>query len=133
MKLSSKISSILIVIILMLSSIQGFAEPTPFKDIENVPEKTSILTLYEKGFVRGVGNDLYAPNSYTTVAEAIQFFVNFLDLNLDNIRFFKEPKATDYFKKADNDAWYSGALIIGAIKGAGFPSDIDPKQVLTRE
>ena len=133
MKLSSKINSLLIVFVLLLNSVQAFAVSTPFKDIDGIPEKASIISLYDKGFVRGVGNDLYAPDSYTTVAEAIQFFVNFLDLNLDNIRFIKAPKATDYFKNADNDAWYADALIIGGIKCAVFPADIDPNQLLSKE
>ncbi len=104
-----------------------------FKDIDNVPQKDAIIALHDKGFVNGVGNGFFAPNRPITVAEAMQLFVNVLDLNLDNIRFIKEPMATDYYSNADNDAWYADAFVIGGVKGIDFDADIMPGKKLTRE
>jgi hypothetical protein len=104
-----------------------------FTDLTNVVEKEKIVTLHEKGYINGVGNGLFSPKGIITAAEGIQFIVNVLDLNIDNVRFIKEPKATDYFPKAKNDAWYSKALIIAAVKGLNVPPDTDPKKAWTRE
>jgi hypothetical protein len=54
-------------------------------------------------------------------------------LNIDNIRFIKEPKASDYFKNAKDDAWYSNALIIISFSGLDLPSGMDPNTKWTRE
>ncbi|HVI40312.1 MAG TPA: S-layer homology domain-containing protein, partial [Anaerovoracaceae bacterium] len=55
------------------------------------------------------------------------------DLNIDNIRFIKEPKASDYFKKANDDAWYADALIIVSFSGLDLPADLDPNAKWTKE
>ena len=111
----------------------SFAAVKPFTDLTNVPAKEKILALQERGYVEGVGDYLFAPNDTITAAQGIQLIVNALDLNLDLIRFFKEPKATDYLKKANDDAWYANALIIASVKGLELQADLDPNQEWTRE
>lgn len=59
--------------------------------------------------------------------------VSALDLNLDTIRFVKEPHATDYFKNASDSAWYAQALIIAGVHGLDLPADLKPGEKLTRE
>lgn len=59
--------------------------------------------------------------------------VGALDLNLDTIRFVKEPHATDYFKNASDSAWYAQALIIAGVHGLDLPADLKPGEKLTRE
>jgi hypothetical protein len=59
--------------------------------------------------------------------------VNAAGLNLNTIRFAKEPKATDYFANANNSAWYAQALIIAGVHGLDLPADLQPGQKLTRE
>ena len=54
-------------------------------------------------------------------------------LNLDYIRFIKEPKATDYFVHADDDAWYAQALIISSVHGVGFMPEVMPNDGIDRE
>jgi hypothetical protein len=134
MNIKSKIVSLSIVTALTLTITgQSFAAAAPFTDLANVPQKQEILVLQEKGYVAGVGNKLFAPNATITAAQGIQLIVNALGLNIDLIRFFKEPKATDYFKNADNDAWYANALIIAAMNGLELSKDIDMNQGWTRE
>ena len=124
MSIKSKIISLSTVfaLILTFSSQCALAATTPFTDIDNVAAKDKIISLQEKGFVNGIGNGLFAPDSKLTAAEGIQLIVNSLDLNLDLVSFFKEPKATDYFKKADDSAWYADALIIAAVNGVDLPA-----------
>ncbi|MDP4094060.1 MAG: S-layer homology domain-containing protein [Bacillota bacterium] len=134
MKIKHKIAAISTAAILTLS-ISGnvFAAGTTFKDLDNVSAKNKIIALQNEGVVSGMADGIFSPNSKVTAAQSIQLFVRAFNLNLDTIRFIKAPKATDYFKKAKDDAWYSQALITGAVRGLDFPADIDPGRNLTRE
>ncbi|MEL7564242.1 MAG: S-layer homology domain-containing protein [Dehalobacterium sp.] len=110
-----------------------FAGTTPFRDLSSVNAKEKIIALQEKGYVNGVADGLFAPNGHVTAAEGIQFIVNALNLNLDLVRFIKEPKATNYFPHSNNNAWYSNTLIIAAVNGLELPTDLDPSEEWTRE
>jgi hypothetical protein len=112
---------------------QSFAAISPFSDLTNVTAKDKILALQEQGLVHGITNDLFAPNVTITAAQGVQLIVNALDLNLDLVRFLKEPKATDYYKNAKNDAWYANALITASVNGIVLPADLDPNKKWTRE
>lgn len=134
MKTKNKMAALATTAVLILTLAgQSFAATSPFTDLTNIKEKDDILSLQEQGIVKGTGNSLFSPSKVVTAAQGIQFIVNALGLNIDNIRFIKEPKATDYFKKADNDAWYANAFIIASINGLDLPNDLDPSQVWTRE
>jgi hypothetical protein len=112
---------------------QCFAAETPFTDINAVAEKDKIVSLQERGIVKGTGSGLFAPSSPVTAAQGIQLIVNAFGLNIDNIRFIKEPKATDYFSKANDNAWYANALIIASLNDMGLPADLDPNSKWTKE
>ncbi|MFC5467211.1 S-layer homology domain-containing protein [Cohnella suwonensis] len=77
------------------------------------------------------GND----DSKATIdaATAVTMIVKGLGLNIDDIRFFKEPKASDYFTKVKDNAPYAGDFIIAQHNGLGLPKDIDPAAKVTRE
>lgn len=105
----------------------------PFTDLVGRDDEAAIIRLYEEGIIKGIGNRTYLPKGGLTNAQAIQVLVNFFDLNLDTIRFIKAPLATDYFLHADNEAWYSEALIIGGVQGLGAASDLRPNEAMTRE
>ncbi|GED71137.1 hypothetical protein BRE01_48390 [Brevibacillus reuszeri] len=112
---------------------QSFAATTPFTDLTNVAAKDKIIALQQMGTIQGVENNHFMPDATVTAAQGIQLIVKALDLNLDNIRFIKEPKATDYFSKADNNGWYANALIIAAHNGFDLKADLDPNQVWSKE
>lgn len=111
----------------------SFAAAVPFTDLANVSAKDKIMALQEKGYINGDGRGLFAPDTVITAAEGIQLLVNAFGLNLDTVRFIKEPKATDYFPNAKNDAWYSSTLIVAAVNGVELPSGLDAEQQWTRE
>ena len=134
MTIKSKLFSLAATTVLILTFAgSGLAAVNPFTDLANVPAKEKILALQEKGFVKGVGNDLFAPEASITAAQSIQLIVNSFDINNDLIRFIKAPKATDYFIRANNNAWYADALIIASVNGLDLPADLDPRQTWTRE
>jgi len=112
---------------------QGFAATAPFTDLTNVAAKDKILVLQQMGALRGVENNHFLPDATITAAQGIQLIVGALDLNLDRIRFIKQPLATDYFAKADNKGWYANALIIAVHNGFDLPADLEPNQLWTKE
>ncbi|MCX7747440.1 MAG: S-layer homology domain-containing protein [Clostridia bacterium] len=134
MKMKNKFAALSTAAILTLS-IAGnvFATGISFKDLDHASAKDKITALQNKGVIRGTADGIFSPDGKVTAAQSIQLFVRAFNLNLDTIRFIKEPKATDYFKKAKDNAWYAQALIISAVRGLDFPADIDPNRTLTRE
>ena len=65
--------------------------------------------------------------------EGIHMINAAFDLNLDLIRFIKEPFASDYFTNVDDKAWYAYGLIVATVNGVELPADLNPKANWTRE
>lgn len=112
---------------------QSFAATQPFSDLTNVTAQDKIIALHERGIIHGVTSNQFAPQASITAAQGVQLIVNAFDLNLDFVRFAKEPKATDYYVLANNDAWYADTLIISAVNKIKLPADLDPNETWTRE
>ncbi|WP_188068266.1 S-layer homology domain-containing protein [Brevibacillus brevis] len=110
-----------------------FAATTPFTDLGQSGAKDKILSLQQQGVIKGVDDSKFAPNETITAAQGIQLMVNAFDLSLAAVTFIKAPQATDYFSKADNNAWYAGSLIIAAVNGLELPNHLDPNAEWTRE
>lgn len=111
----------------------AFAATTSFTDLNQVAAKEKIISLQQRGYLHGVDDKQFMPDATVTAAQGIQLIVNALGLNIDGIRFLQEPKATNYYAKADNDAWYAPVLIIAANNGLKLPADLDPDQAWSRE
>ncbi|MBB3128437.1 hypothetical protein FHS19_003091 [Paenibacillus rhizosphaerae] len=112
---------------------QQLASAAAFKDLNNVPDKEKIISLQNSGLINGISIDLFGPYKPLSEVEGVQLIVKAAGLNLDMVRFVKEPKASDYFPNANDHAWYSQALIIAAVNGLDIPADLKPNQKLTRE
>jgi hypothetical protein len=112
---------------------QSLAAAASFDDLNATPAKDKIVQLQQQGVLHGVSDTKFLPNAPVTAAQGIQMFVNAFDLNIDLLRFFKAPLATDYYVNANNDAWYADALIIAANNDIGLPADLDPGKNWTRE
>lgn len=112
---------------------QSYAAAAAFQDLSGTPARDQIVALQQKGVLHGVSAAQFMPNAPVTTAQGVQMFVNAFGLNLDTIRFIKEPQATDYFVKASNNAWYAKALIIAANNAMDLPPDLDPAKNWTRE
>lgn len=129
--LKTKTVLLLLLIASLCFSVAGSA--FAFDDIQNDQEKDAIEQLREKGILHGIGNGKFAPKGKMSVGTAVALIVKGMDLNIDHIRFIKEPKASDYFTKVDDRAWYAGAFIIAQHNGLDLPRDIDPEAQATRE
>ena len=134
MKFKTKVISLFIALVLTFAlSVQVFAASNSFADIEQISAKDKINSLLVKGIVKGTADGKFSPDSYITAAQGIQLIVNAFNLNIDDVRFFKEPKATDYFTKANDNAWYANAFIIASVKGIELPKDLEPDKQWTKE
>ncbi|MEC0371291.1 S-layer homology domain-containing protein [Paenibacillus chibensis] len=134
MKKPSKIITLSAAVALAFSLAgQDFASAAAFKDLDNVQDKDKIIALHDSGLIKGITAEQFAPNKTVTQAESVQFFVTALGLNLDFIRFVKEPQATDYYKHSNDSAWYAKALIIAAVNGLDLPADLNPNEKMTHE
>lgn len=134
MKTKFKMLTLSTVTALTLSFVgQSYAASNPFSDLTNIAATDKIVALHDQGIVRGITNEFFAPNETITAAQGVQLIVNAADLNLDLVRFFKEPKVTDYYKNAKDDAWYANTLITASVNGVELPADLDPNMKWTRE
>jgi len=129
-----KIKMLVLTAVLLLSMTgQSFAATNPFSDINDTASKDKIIKLYEDGVIKGTGNGLFNPDGTLTAAQGVQMIVNAFDISLASISFFKAPLATDWFKKADDNAWYADALIRAGANNIGLPTDFDPNAKWTKE
>lgn len=105
--------------------------------------KPLIVIMLVALFTMTIGGSVYAQNSKNQIkpsvkssidaATAVSMIVKGLDLNIDNLRFIKEPKASDYYTKVRDDAPYAGDFIIAQYNGLNLPKDINPNAKVTRE
>jgi len=104
-----------------------------FSDTKNDPNASKIAELQSKGILKGEKDGLFKPGDKLTFAAGISIIVNGLDLNLNAFDFIKEPKASDYFTKIKDDAWYAKAFVISQFNDLNVPQDVDPNAAMTRE
>lgn len=132
MKLKIKMIILAAVLILSMTG-QSFAAASPFTDINDSKSKDQIIKLYEDGVIKGMGNGLFNPDGTVTAAQGVQLIVNAFDISLAAFLFIKAPQATDWFKNANNNAWYADALIKAGANNIGLPADLDPNAKWTKE
>ncbi len=129
-----KIKILTLTTLLLLSmTVQCFAATNPFTDINDSPSKDKIVALYDAGVIKGLGNGSFNPDGTVTAAQGVQLIVNAFDISLAKFTFIKAPQATDWFKKADDNAWYADALIRAGANDIGLPTDLDPNAKWTKE
>ncbi|UJF35183.1 S-layer homology domain-containing protein [Paenibacillus hexagrammi] len=104
-----------------------------FTDIEGDPAQSKIEALQKEGIVSGIDDDLFNPKGHVTIAQGVHLIVQGLHLNIDNIRFIKEPKASDYYSHVPDNAWYAPSMIIAAHNGIELNRDLMPDDEMTRE
>ncbi|WNR42116.1 S-layer homology domain-containing protein [Paenibacillus roseipurpureus] len=103
-----------------------------FTDLEE-GQAHAILTLKERGIVSGFDSEHFVPKGKISYAQSVQMIVKGLNLNLDHIRFIKQPLASDSYTNIPNDAWYADAFIIAHYHNLDIPKDVNPNATITRE
>ncbi|MCQ4087275.1 S-layer homology domain-containing protein [Saccharibacillus sp. JS10] len=89
--------------LVMAGSFAFAASASAFSDIQNDDSAKIAQTLQDKGIMKGIGKDLFAPSLDLTNAQAIQLIVNAFDLKVN--------PGVDYMPEAsfNNNAWYAPA------------------------
>ncbi|WP_314587857.1 protease complex subunit PrcB family protein [Paenibacillus terrigena] len=111
--------------------------------MKNVMKKPLMLLMLIAIFSMGISGSAFAHKENNqskqvekdslNAATAVTMIVKGLDLNIDNIKFIKQPEASDYFTKVKNNASYAEYFIIAQINGLAIPKDINPSAKVTRE
>ncbi|KQX69045.1 MULTISPECIES: S-layer homology domain-containing protein [unclassified Paenibacillus] len=109
-----------------------FSSAFAFTDVEE-GQAAAISALQDRGIVSGIDKDHFVPKGKISYAQTIQMIVKGMNLNLDTLRFIKQPLASDIFTNIPNDAWYADAFIIAHYNGMNIPKDVNPNATITRE
>ena len=104
-----------------------------FNDINDTAGKEDIMALKDKGIISGITDKTFAPNGKLSYAQGITLITKGLNLNINAMLFLKEPKASDFFTKVPDKAWYAQSLMFAQLNGLTLPKDLDPNQLMTRE
>lgn len=116
----------------LLCSSLTFGSAFAFSDLDE-GQAESIMALKDRGVVSGIDQEHFVPKGKISYAQSVQMIVKGLDLNLDLMRFKKQPEATDMYSNISNDAWYADAFIIAHYHGLQIPKDVNPNATITRE
>lgn len=104
-----------------------------FSDIKNDPNEQKIDALQKQGILNGEKDGKFNSKGKLTYASGISMLVKGFGLNIDNLRFVKAPKVTDYYTNLKDDTWYSDAIIIAHYNGLDIPKDVKAEDEMTRE
>ncbi|AJS61148.1 S-layer homology domain-containing protein [Paenibacillus sp. IHBB 10380] len=116
---------------ILAASLSLSASAFAFSDLSGVPAADKINALQSSGVISGVNNDKFAPKSKVTFAQGIQFLVNAFDLTLDS-QSTGSSKASHYFDKVPDTAWYAEAFLIAQQNGLSVDKTVNPNGVITR-
>ena len=109
-----------------------FSSAFAFTDVEE-GQAAAISALQERGIVSGIDKDHFVPKGKISYAQTVQMIVKGMNLNMDTLRFIKQPLASDTYTNIPNDAWYAEAFIIAHYNGMNIPKDVNPNATITRE
>lgn len=117
---------------IMAASLSFGASAFAFSDLKGDPAETKINSLYKAGIINGVSNDKFAPKSKVTFAQGVQFIVSGLNLSSQPTVGSSSSKASDYFDKVNDKAWYASAFLIAKQNGLSLDRTVNPNNTLTR-
>ncbi|WP_018751102.1 S-layer homology domain-containing protein [Paenibacillus sanguinis] len=127
-----KAPKLTLLMVIVLTMVFG-SSASAFNDIKGDKEQKAIERLEQRGFIKGDLNGRFHPFEKMNGAAAVTLIVNALDLNIDNIDYVKEPKASDYFTHVKDNVWYSQAFVIAAVNQLDISKDIKPSSPVTKE
>jgi hypothetical protein len=90
---------------------QLFAADSPFKDLDNVSGKEKIISLKDRGLLKGASDTQFLPSSKVTAAQGVQLISGAFRFSLVAIDFIKAPQASELFSHVRDTAWYADAFI----------------------
>lgn len=134
--MKKKFAASLMSVSILSASLGGslLAAAPAFKDLNGTDGQAKIESLQQKGILKGVSANAFAPKAPVTQAQAMQFISNGLGLSALEYP-DADPKQTahDLFPAVKNTAWYAEAFLDAARSGASIPGTVDPSAKITRE
>lgn len=121
-----------LLMIMIISLVLGGSLPA-YAQANSVFKQTSLERLQEKGIIKGNQTDKQLSPLSMTTASAVTLLVRAFDLNLNHIKFVKEPKASDYYTKVKDNTWYSKPFLVAKLNGIDIADDISPSTIITKE
>lgn len=89
--------------LVMAGSFAFAASASAFSDVSDSANAKVVESLQQKGIMKGIGSDRFAPSVDLTNAQAVQLIVNAFGLETDpGVDYMPDPKF-------NNDAWYAPA------------------------
>lgn len=108
------------------------SQALPAKELNTLVTFTEEPAKHIAGLPVFIGENA-KPKKSISFSQGIDMIVKGIGLNIDHIRFVKEPKATDYCVHASNKAAYAKSIIIAANNGIKLDRDIRLETKMTRE
>ena len=115
---------ILLVVMLILLAFPGISlaqlAPGDYIDIHGHWAEQDIQLLDQLGIMKGMGTTaqgfkIFAPESRVTRAQLAKVLVDTFQLDYGQLRFIKQPVASDYYRDVDNASRYADAVVMCAI------------------
>ncbi|MCM3626405.1 S-layer homology domain-containing protein [Paenibacillus glycanilyticus] len=128
-----KIKAVLLLAVSMLLVFTLGQTVFAFSDTSKDPNKSKIEALEKQGVIKGDKGNKFNSNGKLTYAAGVSMLVKAFHLNIDNIRFIKEPKVSDYYPNLKDNAWYADAFIIAQYNGLEVPKNVKANDEMTRE
>lgn len=113
---------------ILAASLSFGVSASAFSDMKGHAAESKINSLHKDGIVNGVTSDKFAPKSKVTFAQGVQFIVSGLKLSPED----SGGKASDYFDKVKDKAWYAKAFVTAKQNGLSLDKTVDPNGTMTR-
>lgn len=114
---------------ILAATVSFGASASAFSDLKGNAAESKINALHQNGIINGITSDMFAPKSKLTYAQGLQFIVSGLKLSPQNTT---GSKASDYFNKVKDNAWYASAFVAAKQSGLSLDKSIDPNAAMTR-
>ena len=109
-----------------------------FTDVSGHWAEQQIAAAASLGFMTGMGTDIqglrvFAPDGIVSRAQLASVLQRTFQLDFGQIRFIKQPLASDYYGDADNEAWYADSLVMCAVNNIfDTGGDFSPQRPVSR-
>lgn len=135
---------ILLVAMLILLVFPGIAlaqlDPGDYIDIHGHWAEQDIQLLDQLGIMNGMGTNaqgfkVFAPESSVARAQLAKVLTDTFQLDYGQLRFIKQPAASDYYRDVENTSWYSNSVVMCAINQIFNPTgdyNFEPAADVTR-
>lgn len=130
----------LVLLLVTLGATTALAKLAPgdFVDLHGHWAEKDINAVTNLGLMSGMGDNgqgykVFAPGNTVNRAQLASVLQRIFELDYGELRFVKQPQASDYYRDVDNQAWYADAVMLCAINQVFDDTDyFHPEQEVTR-